>query len=276
MRVLIAGCGDVGSALGLMLAASGHVAFGLRRRAGRLPEGIQGVGADLAVPSSLNALPEGLDAVVYSAAADGYSDEAYRAAYVDGVRNLLEALARGQQRPARFVFVSSTGVYGQSEGEWVDEASVTEPAAFSGRRLLEGERLARAQGPGGSVVRLGGIYGPGRRRLVDRVRRGEACREGLWTNRIHRDDAAAVLAHLLVLADPAPVYLGVDCEPAAECTVMDWLAERLGVPRPARATGAPARRANKRCRNERLLASGYRFRYPTFREGYAQVLPDTG
>jgi nucleoside-diphosphate-sugar epimerase len=129
------------------------------------------------------------------------------------------------------------------------------------------------------VLRLGGIYGPGRDRLVRELREGRArLRPGppRYTNRIHRDDAAAALLHLLDLAEPAPLQLGVDCEPADQNDVLRWLARALGLAVPPfgdaerPAGGRPG--TSKRCRNARLLASGFVFRYPTYREGYAGTL----
>jgi nucleoside-diphosphate-sugar epimerase len=177
----------------------------------------------------------------------------------------------------RFVFVSSTGVYAQQDGSWVDEDTPAEPREFSDRALLDGERAVLGGPLPATVLRLGGIYGPGRTRLIESVRRGEArVRPGLYTNRIHRDDAAGALAHLLALAEPAPVYLGVDDEPAAEADVLNWIADRLGLPRPPASRAVPhdrlEHRGNKRCRNARLRGSGYGFRYPTFREGYASLM----
>jgi nucleoside-diphosphate-sugar epimerase len=278
-RVLIAGCGYVGCALGGMLVADADAVWGLRRRAVSLPLGIRRLEADLAVPASLRDLPPGLDAVVYAASPGGSDDALYRTAYVEGLRNLLDALVRQGQRPGRFLLVSSTAVYGQSRGEWVDETSVTEPEHFSGRRLLEAEALLRAGPFPGIVLRAGGIYGPGRTRLVDQVRAGRALYvpgAPRYTNRIHRDDCAGALRHLLRLAEPDGLYLGVDCEPADEAAVLRWLAGALGAaaPRAADAGEAKARRArgNKRCRNDRLRASGYAFRFPSFREGYGAVL----
>ena len=280
MRVLIAGCGYLGSALARRLDDVGCEVFGLRRTPGLLPDFIRPIAADLSEPATLRALPAHLDALVYSAAADGFHEAAYRAAYVEGLRSLLEALEEQQQSPRRILFTSSTAVYGQCHGEWVDETSPTLPRGFSGRCLLEGEQLLLASRHPSVVVRLGGIYGPGRTRLIESVRSGEArLREGppRYTNRIHRDDCAGALAHLLRLEAPQHLYLGVDCEPADEALVLHWLAERLGVPPPQTepSQGAPPSGrspGSKRAANDRLLASGYRFLYPTFREGYGALL----
>lgn len=281
-RVLIAGCGDVGSSLGLRLAAAGHEVWGLRRNPAAIPAGIHRVRADMTEPATLANLPPGIESVVYLATADRYDDTAYRRAYVHGPRNLLAALARAPGSLGRFIFVSSTSVYAQNAGEWVDEDSPTEPEQFSGKRLLEGERLARSGPTPAVIVRFAGIYGPGRGRLRRRVIEGKPCQQTppLFTNRIHRDDCAAVLDHLVTLEAPDETYIGVDCEPAPQCAVMDWLAARLGVPAPPRVDSRGASdaqtRSNKRCRNARLLASGYRFIYPSYREGYAKILDDAG
>jgi nucleoside-diphosphate-sugar epimerase len=282
-RCLIAGCGYVGAALGERLAAEGHTVFGLRRRPLRPPPGVQLLEADLGVPASLARLPGAIDFVFYLASPGGAEDALYRAAYVDGQRNLYEALARQGQRPQRVLFASSTAVYGQRSGEWVDEGSPAEPADFRGRRLLEGERLLAEAAAPGVVVRFGGIYGPRRSSLVDDVLAGRAVLRPdgpHYTNRVHRDDCAGILRHLMQHEAPEPVYLGVDCEPADEAVVLRWLAGALGAPEPRVSAAQPPsrgreRRGSKRCRNDRLLASGYHFRHPTFRDGYRAILAET-
>jgi len=281
MRCLIAGCGYVGSALAERLVAEGHTVFGLRRRPEGLPVGVRPVAVDLCDGEALAAaLPDDLDAVVYAVSADGRDAGAYRRAYVEGLARLLERLPRPGPR---VLFTGSTSVYGQDDGSWVDESSPTEPPTETGRILLEAEGLLAASGREASVLRLGGIYGPGRTRLVESVRDGTArlpAGRGVYTNRIHRDDAAGALDHLLKLPSVDPVYLGVDDEPAELATVLRWMAERLGVPMPPRAEGGDpsgsgrGRRTRKRCRNRRLRGSGFGLQHPTFREGYDAILRD--
>lgn len=279
MRVLIAGCGYVGTALAERLAVEGGIVWGLRRDPKGLPSAVRPLAADLTDPGTLRNLPSGLECVVYTAAPDRVDDEAYRRIYVEGLSHVLDALQRQGQEPRRIFFTSSTAVYAQSGGEWVDEASATEPTHFSGMRMLEAERLLLGSPFPATILRLGGIYGPGRVGLIERVRRGEAvCIDGppTYTNRIHRDDCAGALEHLIAHPQPENLYIGVDDEPADECAVLRWLATQLGVPLPRverSADLAPRRqRGNKRCRNARLVASGYIFRYPTFREGYGALL----
>ncbi|MDG4595588.1 MAG: SDR family oxidoreductase [Candidatus Contendobacter sp.] len=286
-RILIAGCGDVGATLGQDLNSAGHEVWGLKRHPADLPPGIRPLAADLTDPATLNALPPDLDAVVYSAAATGFSEAAYQAAYVTGVHNLLEALREAGQQPHQMLFASSTSVYAQHQGEWVDEDSPAEAESFSGRCIRVGERLMWDSPWPAVAVRFGGIYGPGRTRLIDSVRAGTAARPAgppLYTNRIHRDDCARVLEHLLFLLGPAPLYLAVDDDPAPLGEVLSWLATQLGVPEPPLAAHPPLKpgagigdpalrmRASKRCRNARLRASGFQFRYPSYRDGYAALL----
>lgn len=277
-RILIAGCGYVGAALGSLLAGEGHAVWGLRRRTELLPSEISPVRANLAEPESLARLPDRLDFIFYTAAADQTTDEAYRMAYGGGMKNLIEVLQHQRQQPRRLFFTSSTAVYAQDQGEWVDEDSPTRPAHFSGKRLLEGESVLLSSPFPATVFRLAGIYGPGRTRLIEWVRRGEAAyREDrpVYTNRIHRDDCARALHHLMLLEKPETLYLGVDDEPAPKEEVLRWLAARLGVPVPkADPVAAGRTTGNKRCRNQRLLATGFLFRYPTFREGYTAILEE--
>ncbi len=276
MRVLIAGCGALGVATGRVLAARGDTVFGLRRHAAGLPDAVAPVEADLLRPESLRALPGALDAVVYMPTPDSRDEAGYEATYVRGLEHLLEALGAA---PARLVYVSSTSVYGQSDGSWVDEDSATEPARFNGRLVLAGEAVARATG--GVALRLGGIYGPGRSRLLARIRAGEhrVQREPpRYTNRIHREDAAEATARLVQLESPAPAYVGVDDAPVPEAELGDWLAAQLGVPPPAEKPPPddPATARGKRCANTRLRAAGWTPRYPSYREGYGALLDEPG
>jgi nucleoside-diphosphate-sugar epimerase len=169
------------------------------------------------------------------------------------------------------LFTSSTAVYGQRKGEWVDESSMTEPLRFNGRLLLEAEAIVHEAPETGINVRLSGIYGPGRTRLVRKVWNGEATATSSWTNRIHLEDCAGVLHHLMRLESPEALYLGSDDEPVTAAGVVTWLSAELGVAAPPVAV---AERLNKRCRNTRLRDTGYQFEYPTFREGYRPVVQE--
>ncbi|MGO4188916.1 NAD-dependent epimerase/dehydratase family protein [Pseudarthrobacter sp. TAF60_1] len=282
MTILLAGCGDLGTEAGLRFAAAGHRVVGWRRSPEKLPAEIEGVAADLR-GSDLPVIPADTTAVVVAVAADSPTETAYRATYVDGLAQVLDALERDRVTPRRMVFVSSTAVYGDAAGGWVDESTTAAAGGFSGRVLREAEELllSRLRGTGSEavVLRLGGIYGPGRTRLIDQVRSGAAVipDEPRFTNRIHRDDAAAAIVHLASMAaGPAPVYVGVDNDPAELGDVLRFLAAEMGYPEPPIGPAGEARGGNKRCSNVLLRASGLELAYPTFREGYRAVLAGTG
>ena len=280
-NILIVGCGYVGVALGTKLAAQGHHVRGMRRNSDNLPGSIKPVKADIHDKDLGDLLPDGLDFIFYTLSSGGGGEAGYRAAYAEGPRNLLEAIDKKGVRPGRIFFTSSTAVYAQTDGGRVDEESPTLPTHYAGRTLLEGERAFLESGHPATILRLSGIYGPGRTRLIDAVRAGKAeVHEGppRFTNRIHRDDCAGALAHLMKMDAPDEIYVGVDDEPADRRKVLNWLAERLGVPQPRVAAGgeppSPRAAANKRCSNARLKATGYRFLYPSYREGYAEMITD--
>ncbi|MFI8376328.1 SDR family oxidoreductase [Pseudomonas helleri] len=276
--VLIAGCGDIGSRLATQLLNKGWQVYGLRRSIERLPAGVTGIAGDLFSEQCPAQWPTGqIDYVVYSAAATDHDEAGYQAAYVDGLTHTLAWLKQNGQQPKRLLFVSSSGVYGQKNGEWVDEMSPAQATSYSGRIMLEAERVALKSGIPASTVRLTGIYGPGREWMLGQVRKGYrvAVDPPLYGNRIHADDAAGLLAFLLdadlqgkTLDD---CYIGVDNDPAPLAEVVGWLRERLGVT--TWAEEASVRRAgSKRCSNARAKALGWEPRYPSYREGYGEIL----
>ena len=269
-RLLIAGCGDLGCRLAAHLDDRQWQVTGLRRRVDALPDHILPLAADLTRPETLEAIDPGWDALVYQATPGSRDEAAYHRTYVEGLSNLLNRV-----HPRRLIYVSSTAVYGQDDGSWVDESSVTEPKRFNGRIVLEGERVAAAAATETIAVRFSGIYGPGREYLINSLRSGKAgCRPEppQWTNRIHADDCAAVIAHLLELPEPEPVYCASDCRPANRCEVLDWLAHELGLSAPERLGPDEGGGQGKRVRNNRLRESGFQFEYPDFKVGYGALL----
>lgn len=279
--LLIAGCGDVGSRLAEQVSALGWPVHGLRRTVAALPACVLPVAGDLQQAARPTAWPQGeLDYLVYCAAASQHDEAGYRLAYVEGLRHVLAWLAQSGQRPRRLLFVSSSSVYAQADGGWVDETSPAAAPGYSGQIMREAERLALDSGIPATLVRLTGIYGPGREWLLKQARLGYrvVSEPPLYGNRIHADDAAGLLAFLLQ-ADARGValddcYIGVDDEPAALHEVMGWLRERLGVSHWAEES-AVRRSGSKRCSNARARALGWAPRYPSYREGYAALLADS-
>ena len=286
MRVAILGCGYVGLELARQLGAD-HEVVGVRRSEAGLAAveetGADPVRADVTDAEDLEAVPD-VDAVVFAASSGGRGAEAARGVYVDGLRTVVRSFGARERVPDRLVYTSSTGVYGDHDGEWVDEETPLDPTTEKTEVLAEAERLARELAPehgiDGAVARFAGLYGPDRYRL-DRYLEGPVT-EG-YLNMIHRDDAAGVVRFMLESTDE-DLLLAVDDEPVDKWTFADWLADECGVERPPKRTKAErlegdvseaARRrilTSKRCSNDRLRKLGYEFRHPTYREGYRSAI----
>lgn len=280
MKVLVLGAGDLGTEAGLRLAAQGHQVTAWRRRAGLLPDVFTAVAVDLAdSETGLPAIDPDTELVIFTPAAPERTAEAYRRTYLLAAGRILDALQRDRVNPGRFLLVSSTAVYGDAQGGWVDETTPIDPPSETAKILAETESVVRTY-PGTPVVlRLSGIYGPGRNYLINQVKDGKALKPGrtVWTNRIHRDDAAAALVHLgTMVRAPEQLYVGVDHEPVDLAQVQEFLAGQLGVAGPAEGEGTVNRGGDRRLSNARLLASGFTFTFPTYREGYASVLAGEG
>lgn len=275
MKIVIVGCGYVGGALAARARAEGHDVWGLRRGSTSPPaSGVRMVRGDVTHGRGLSELPRGADALVYAVSPGERTEAAYRLAYPEGVRRVFE-----QASFARFVLVSSTAVYGEASGGLVDDRTPVEPRSVTAAQIVAAEELVLTNHPSAVVLRASGIYGPGRQSLLERVRRGTAITpdEPVYTNRIHRDDLAGILLFLLQRPELSGCFLATDTEPVELGELQAWLAGRLGVPEPPRAPreeGTTRHRRSKRCVPRRLLEAGYRFEYPTFREGYAALLQD--
>jgi nucleoside-diphosphate-sugar epimerase len=216
---------------------------------------------------------------VYSATPGQFTPEAYKQTYVQGLQQLLGLLDKQHTPVERIIFVSSTSVYGQEQGEIVTEESETAPKGFSGQTMLEAEANLSKHAIPSTIVRFGGIYGPTRSlSLLQKVKRGEASLQpdpSRMTNRIHQDDCVGILAHLLHHPQPASLYLGVDSTPVSYNEVISWMAQELDAPPPTLITPArPSRRqpTNKQCCNQRIREDGYQFSFPSFREGYREII----
>ncbi len=276
-EILIVGCGDIGSRTARLLTESYQV-YGARRNPQNLPEEVHPVRLDVADPDSWQALALKPDYIIYSVAAGGFSEASYQSAYLDGVQQMLHWLKKSKHTPRHILFVSSSSVYGQTEGEMVDETVQPNPSGFAGSIMLKAEEALRSSGLNHSCVRFSGIYGPGRDMLIRQVCQGRIAPEVpvKYTNRIHSDDCAGVLAHLVAMVEsgktPEMIYLVTDQGSVPLFEVMSWMAEVLQVT-PTEVVESPTRRrTSKICDNRLLLSTGYQFTYPTYREGYWDAL----
>jgi len=288
MRILIIGCGYVGLPLGVELVRQGHEVFGLRRSAAAeaqlLAAGIQPLAGDVTKPETLAGLPNQFDWLVNCVASGGGDAESYRQIYREGTANLIAWLAA--HPPQKFLYTSSTGVYGQTDGAVVKESSPAEPDADTSKVLVETEKLllaafAEKRFPA-VILRVAGIYGPGRGYAFKQFMKNEARIEGDGSrimNMIHRDDLIGCIIAALKSGRAGEIYNAVDDEPVTQANFYLWLAGSLGKypppnvpedPEAIRKRGA----TNKRVSNRKLkMEIGWPLLYPNFRIGYsAEIL----
>lgn len=273
LNVLIVGCGDLGGEVASQLVQVGITVAGVRRSDNAI-EGVSLISADVTQAESLQALqPLQPQILIYCVAANGQTDAQYKAHYVDGLRNVLATQAENKNLKHVF-FVSSTRVYGQITDEILDASTVAIPADFGGERLLEAECLLNSLSCNTTILRLSGIYGAGRLRMINMAQSPEKWPlQNSWTNRIHRDDAAAFMVFLVqqVLADKlvSKCYIVTDSKPATQFEVLNWLAKRMDAN--AVAKNAPIA-GGKQLGNQAMLATGFSLQYPDYQIGYEALL----
>lgn len=274
-KILVVGCGDIGYKVALALHESGHLVAGLKRRQPTDHAPFPIIAADIRQPSVLAKLPSDFDLVLFIVSADSRQPEAYQALYETGLGNLLNHFTQAKSAP-KWLMVSSTSVYGQQTGEWVDETSATKPDSLTSQALLKAEQRLWIENARNCVVRFSGIYGPGRDWLLRRASQAESIQQQppTYTNRIHRDDCVAVLVFLiekqLANAPLQSCYLASDHDPAPLWDVMNWIAAQYGYPQPLALVLSAEADQNKRCKNTRLTELGYEFLYPSYRDGYSK------
>jgi nucleoside-diphosphate-sugar epimerase len=291
--VAILGCGYIGLELGCQLRNTPHIerVVGLRRSdagvAAMEDAGIEPIQGDLTDESPLASIPDA-DIVVFAASSGRGNATTAREVYVEGQETVLDHFGTREQPPDRYIYTSSTGVYGDHDGDWVDEDTPLNPTTEKTRALAEAETVAlhtaAEYGIDGTVARFAGLYGPDRYRL-ERYLDGPVTEGTL--NMVHREDAAGSVAHF-IRKDCArdEVVVVVDNEPVSKWEFADWLAAECSEPVPPKQTkaqrlaeteSAAARRrirTDKRCRNNKLRSLGYDLVYPTFREGYQAAIEE--
>ena len=271
MKILIIGCGYVGLPLGQALASAGHEVHGVRRT-DFAAEGITPHPIDITAANAFDGLPRDFDWVINTVSSARGDAEVHRAVFVDGAKNLLDWLGDSS---ARVLFTSSTSVYPQTDGDWVDETSPANPEGGTAQNLAQAEELFLNAPQAATVLRVAGIYGPQRGYLFRQFLKGEAVltKGGTrWINMIHRDD---VVSAILAAMDLTPsIYNVADDEPVTQRAFFEWLAKRLDKPMPPEGESVSRKRVatNKRVHNAKLKAAGWQLRFPTFREGYEKLI----
>jgi nucleoside-diphosphate-sugar epimerase len=275
--ILIVGCGSIGFPVAQTLHDKGHRVVGLKRRPSEACTPFSLIAGDICRPLVLMGLPRHIDLIVFVVSPGNRDAAAYQALYQTGLQNVLNYF-QVQGTPPKWLMVSSSSVYGQRLGEWVDEISEVKPDNAASRYLLAAEQTLSAGNTEHCVVRFSGIYGPGRDWLIRRVASAEPIQRfpPLYTNRIHHEDCVAVLLFLIgkLLAGEtlARCYLASDDDPAPLWDVVEWIAQKYGFSQPHALESHPGAAQNKRCSNARLSALGYKFLFPSYRDGYSNTM----
>ena len=276
--LLIVGCGDLGQRLARQLEPAAWHICGVRRH----PPAVnaadspidQWTAADCTLPGSLDfAATMAPDFVLASFTPTSMDIAGYRRGFTEAARNVLSGL--GRHAPRLLIMISSTRVYAEQQGGWVDETSALSTSDERALAIIDAEQQILNSGLASTIVRFGGIYGQSGGRLVRKVASGQIApaQPVRYTNRIHRQDCAGFLAHLIEMqlggVPVSPIYNGVDDNPAPAHEVETWIAQALGID-PAAATSMQGKQiaGHKRCRNSALRGTGYRLRYPDYRAGY--------
>jgi nucleoside-diphosphate-sugar epimerase len=276
-RRLIIGCGYLGRRVARHWTAQGDTVFALTRTPEHAEEfrrsGLTPIVGDVTNAASLAALPE-VDTILYAVGLDRGTEHSQRDVYVGGLDNALNQI---QGKVRRLIYISSTSVYGQNLGEWVDESSECQPESPNGQVCLDAERLLQQKVPQANILRLAGIYGPGR--IVARI---EALRAGqipegnpdAWLNLIHVDDAVAAVLACKRCGAPGATYLVCDDHPCRRREYYSLLAAMVGAPAPFTSSEqSPSASLNKRCSNRRLRDElQVALRYPRFNVGLPNAL----
>lgn len=272
-NILIIGCGIIGTELARVLSHQGHTVTGVRRNTPPSDGNIHTVRANINSATDLEQLNTDFDQLFFIVSADGRTEQSYREVYEIGLNNVLHKFAQ-----VPWIFVSSTSVYAQSQGEWVNEDSIAQPDNINSQLIRQAEQCVTALNPQNTVVRFSGIYGAGREYLLNKAKQNPVIQKKTpyFTNRIHQDDCVQVLAFLLEkkLAGItlAQYYLASDNDPAPLYDVMSWMAQQLNCPAPSIKAVTSDDTLNKRCDNQRLKALGYQFSYPSYKDGYTKLI----
>ena len=274
-KVLIIGCGDLGTTIAISLFNAGHALIGVRKSSQLLPRGMQTIQADVTQINTLNALENiNPNILIYCVSAGGSSDAQYQASYVQGLKNVLATQANNHALQHVF-FVSSTRVYGQITDEILDEITPAIPADFGGERLLEAENVLNDLPCQSTKLRLSGIYGTGRLYLVNMAKDfAKWPQDNHYSNRIHRDDAASFIAFLVEkvakIQTVADCYIVTDDMPTPQYEVLTWLANQQKIDTSAIKT--PPAQGGKCLRNKRMRDTGFTLQYPNYQAGYREIL----
>jgi len=230
--------------------------------------GKHGISTNLLNKADYSKLPKDPNVIVFAASPDSSSVESYEEVYIKALEQSIE-YAKEIKNLNKFILISSTGVYGENKGEEVDENTPTLPNRENAKVIIRAEKLLANSTIPYCVIRFAGIYGPGRTRFIEKAKLGEfdltTCS---YSNRVHVKDCARIVNH--AINSKSSLYVGVDSAPCDSRDVVLWIREQLGLENNYQLSNSNVK--GKRCLNKRLISEGFEFEYPSFREGYREMI----
>lgn len=259
-KVLILGSGFLGAQI---KKDFGNQVIGVSR------SGEGDLNLDLTLESSYSKLPRDIDYVIFAVSPDSSSTDSYQIAYIE-ILNLSLEFAKKLSSLKKYIFVSSTGVYGVDNGSWVDELTIPDPIKATSKIIMQAENLMQTSGLKHVILRFGGIYGAGRYRMIEVAKAGNInLKEKEFSNRIHVEDCSNLIK--FSIDNLEGTFIGVDCAPCDKNEVILWIREQLNLDKNMTEINA-TKIKGKRCSNKKILDLGFNFLYPSYKEGYQQIL----
>ena len=276
LKILIVGCGQLGFSIVKNADPDIFKLYGFSRSLRKSPPSIEMHQVDILKTEAIDAIklinPE---IIIYAVSADAQSIESYQEHYVAGLKNTYEAILELDHFKHLF-FVSSTRVYGQKTTKILSELDIAEPSDYGGEALMEAETVARQLKDKATILRLSGIYGPNRKRMIQLAQSnpGNWPATNNWSNRIHEEDAARFIVFLMkrIMMNESiePLYLVTDGVPTKQYDVLTWIRNRLQLTTDT--IELPILESGKQLQSVLLNQTGFVLKYPDFTYGYEAII----
>jgi len=276
LKVLIIGCGQLGFSIVKNADSDVFKLYGFSRSLRKSPASIEMHQVDILKTEAIDVIklinPE---IIIYAVSADTQSIESYQDHYVVGLKKTYEAILEIDHFKHLF-FVSSTRVYGQKTTKILSELDIAEPSDYGGEALMEAETVARQLKDKATILRLSGIYGPNRKRMIQLAQSnpGNWPATNNWSNRIHEEDAARFIVFLMkrIMMNESiePLYLVTDGVPTKQYDVLTWIRNRLQLTTDT--IELPILESGKQLQSVLLNQTGFVLKYPDFTYGYEAII----